>query len=178
LLKANRALLLYFGGRYDEALGELHAILDAEPNSAVAHWGAGLCYEQKGAAASAIAELQKAVSLSVSLNFKVSLAHAFGVFGKGAEARRILKMLQERARGSYVPSYWFAIVYAGSGQDELALDWLERAYQERSTVLAYLRLDPRLAPLHKDPRFGKLLERLGLPEAGAPIARTAEPASR
>ena len=45
-----------------------------------------------------------------------------------------------------VPSYWFALVHAGLGESDQALRYLERAYEERSTVLAYLLIDPRLAP--------------------------------
>jgi hypothetical protein len=41
--------------------------------------------------------------------------------------------------------------------------FLERAYQERSTVLAYLRIDPRLAPLRSDPRYADLVRRLAFP---------------
>ena len=65
------------------------------------------------------------------------------------------------AARSYVPSYWFALLHAGLGQRDSALRYLERAYEERSTVLAYLLIDPRLAPLRDDPRFLALARRLG-----------------
>jgi hypothetical protein len=71
-------------------------------------------------------------------------------------------MLKERSRQGYVPSYYFVLVHTALGEKDLAFESLERAYQERSTVLAYLRLDPRLAPLRSDPRFGNLLARLGV----------------
>ena len=60
-----------------------------------------------------------------------------------------------------MPSYYFALVHAGLGQRSEALRDLERAYEERSTVLAYLMIDPRLAPLRDDPRFHALARRLG-----------------
>jgi serine/threonine-protein kinase len=166
-LKANRALLLYFQGKYDDALRELAEISRADPKLPLVHWGIGLCQEQRGDGAAALAALTHAASLSGGLNIKASLGHAYGAFGKAAEARKVLAALRERARANYVPSYHFALVHAGLGEDELALEWLERAYQERSTVLAYVRLDPRLARLRALPRFVKLLERLGLPEPGA-----------
>jgi hypothetical protein len=53
------------------------------------------------------------------------------------------------------------LVHAGLGEREQALRYLERAYEERSTVLAYLLIDPRLAPLRDDPRFLTLARRLG-----------------
>ena len=59
-----------------------------------------------------------------------------------------------------MPSYYFALVHAGLGQLDQALRYLERAYEERSTVLAYLLIDPRLAPLRDEPRFLALTRRL------------------
>ena len=60
-----------------------------------------------------------------------------------------------------MPAYYFALVHAGLGEHAQALRYLERAYEERSTVLAYLLIDPRLAPLRDDPRFLTLARRLG-----------------
>jgi hypothetical protein len=73
----------------------------------------------------------------------------------------VLGELRAAAARSYVPSYYFAVVHAGLGQRDEALRYLERAYEERSTVLAYLMIDPRFAPLRDDPRFLALARRLG-----------------
>ena len=80
--------------------------------------------------------------------------------GNTARARSVLAALRAAAARSYVPSYWFALVHAGLGERDQALRYLERAYEERSTVLAYLLIDPRLAPLRNDPRFLALARRL------------------
>ncbi len=162
-LKANTALLSYFGGRYDQALAELLEMRKLDPKLPLVHWGIGLVYEQKAMYEEAIASLQKATSLSGSLNVKSSLGHAYAVARRRGEARAILDEVTERSRRSYVPSYYSALVYAGLGEKERAFEWLERAYQERSTVLAYLRIDPRVANLRNDPRFSDLLRRVGLP---------------
>ncbi len=61
--------------------------------------------------------------------------------------------MTERSKRSYVPSYYSALVYEGLENKDRASNGSERAYQERSTVLAYLGLDPRLANLRDDPRF-------------------------
>jgi serine/threonine-protein kinase len=160
-LKANTALLFYFSGRYDEALEQLFEVRKLDPNLPLVHWGIGLTYEQKGQQEQAIEALRKATSLSKSLNMQSSLGHAYARFGKRAEAQAILDMLRERSKESYVPSYFSALIYSGLGDKDRAFEWLERAFQERSTVLAYLRLDPRLAPLRSDPRFAELLRRIG-----------------
>ncbi len=163
-LRANTALLSYFGGRYDQALEELLELRRLEPKLPLVHWGIGLVHEQKRSYGEAIASLQQATSLSPSLNFKSSLGHAFALAGRRDEARAILGEITERSKRAYVPSYFSALVYAGLEDKDRAFEWLERAYQERSTVLAYLQLDPRLANLRSDPRFSDLLRRVGRPQ--------------
>ena len=78
-----------------------------------------------------------------------------------AKARGILVELNQKAAQTYVPAYYFALLYAGLGQRDQALRYLERAYEERSTVLAYLMIDPRIAALREEPRFVALARRLG-----------------
>jgi tetratricopeptide (TPR) repeat protein len=162
-LKANTALLFYFQGRYDDALSELVEISRTDPKLSLARWGIGLTYEQKGMRSEALDSLTQATKLSKSLNLLASLGHAQGLFGQPAPARQVLTVLEDRSRKNYVPSYYFAIVHTGLGDKERAFEWLEKAYQERSTVLAYLRIDPRLAPLRSDPRYAELVRRLGFP---------------
>lgn len=162
-LKANTALLSYFGRRYDQALAELLELRKLDPKLPLVHWGIGLVCEQKGLYEEAIKSLQKATSLSTSLNFKSSLGHAYAIAHRRDEARAILGEVTERSRRSYVPSYYSALVFAGLDEKDRAFEWLERAYQERSTVLAYLQIDPRLDPVRSDPRYAELLRRLAFP---------------
>jgi hypothetical protein len=72
----------------------------------------------------------------------------------------VLDTLRAAGARGYVPSYYFALVHTGLGERDQALRYLERAYEERSTVLAYLLIDPRLAPLRSEPRFVALARRL------------------
>ncbi|MCH7766719.1 MAG: hypothetical protein IH916_09195, partial [Acidobacteria bacterium] len=64
----------------------------------------------------------------------------------------------------HVPSIYPAGIYAGLGQNDRALEWLERAYEERSEVLILLKLEPIFDPPRSDPRFQSLLRRLNFPE--------------
>jgi serine/threonine-protein kinase len=158
-LLANRALLDYFAGRYDQADSRLREVLKSDSTDVLAKWGRALVAEQQGKPNEAIAILEP-ISGS-SLNRRSSLGHAYAVAGNLGRARAVLSELRTAAAKGYVPSYWFALVHAGLGQRDQALRYLERAYQERSTVLAYLLIDPRLAPLRSDPRFLALARRLG-----------------
>ena len=157
-LQANRALLEYFAGRYDEAERRLREVLKTDSTDVLAKWGLALVAEQQGRSSQAIALLEPIVGSSMLR--QSSLGHAYAVAGRTDRARRVLAKLQETSARSYVPAYWFAVVHAGLGNRDEALHHLERAYQERSTVLAYVLIDPRLASLRNDPRFVALTRRL------------------
>lgn len=158
-LLANRALLDYFAGRYEAADSRLREILQSDSTDVTVKWGLALVDEQEGRLDEAIAILEPIST--VSNNRKASLGHVYALAGKTAKARTVLSALHAAADRSYVPSYWFALVHAGLGERDQALRYLERAYEERSTVLAYLLIDPRLASLRDDPRFLALARRLG-----------------
>jgi eukaryotic-like serine/threonine-protein kinase len=158
-LKANSALLDYFSGRYQEAYAQLQSILQKDSTDITARWGMALVQEQLGRTKEAIGILEP-ISRP-SLNRLSSLGHVYGVAGRTAEARAILDTLHAESARRYVPAYWFALVHAGLGERDEAAQWLERAYQERSTILAYVRIDPRLQTLRDHPRFIALVQHLG-----------------
>jgi Flp pilus assembly protein TadD len=89
-------------------------------------------------------------------------AHACGRADDRAQARRILNGLVERSATSYVSPVNVAVGFIGLGDADGAFAWLERAYQERSQGLTYLKTDPLFDPLRSDPRFDNLLRRVGL----------------
>ena len=86
-----------------------------------------------------------------------------GVGGRAEEAREILAQLEKLARQKFVTSYGIALVHAGLGQDDAAFASLDKAFDERSNWLVWLRLDPRWNRLRSDPRFAKLERRMGFP---------------
>ena len=157
-LRTNRALLDYFAGRYDEAERKLKEVLQTDSTDVLARWGLGLVAEQQGRLDEAIAILEPIVG--ASLNRKSSLGHTYAVAGRTAKARAALAELRKAAAERYVPAYWFALVHAGLGERDQALRYLERAFEERSTILAYLLIDPRLERLRAEPRFIALAKRL------------------
>jgi hypothetical protein len=90
------------------------------------------------------------------------LGHASGAAGNRKEAQKILERLTERSKNQYVPSYWIAMIHVGLGDKDNAFSWLERAVQERSSWLAWAKVEPRFDSLHADPRFDSLLVRMQL----------------
>jgi len=71
--------------------------------------------------------------------------------------------LQARSRKQYVSPYYIAISYLGLGKNELAMDWLEKAYADRSNGLVFLEVEPELDPLRSNRRFVALQTKLNLP---------------
>ena len=84
-----------------------------------------------------------------------------GVSGKRKEALSALDELQMLAKTQYVTSYGVALVYAGLGDRDSAFKWLDKACDERTHWLVWLKLDPRWDTLRADPRFAELVRRVG-----------------
>ena len=70
----------------------------------------------------------------------------------------------EESKNQYVSPFYVALVYAGLQEKENALDWLEKAFQDRSNAMVFLKVDPELDGLRSLPRFQSLLAQLGLPQ--------------
>jgi serine/threonine-protein kinase len=167
VLKANAAMTLFFARRYDDAIQRLQELLELDSTYGVAHWGLGLAYEQKGLYPRAIAELEQALVRSKrDPNTLSSLGHVYAVAGRRPEASHLVDELAKQARQGYVSAFFFALIYAGRGETDQAIAALSQAAEERSTLLVYVRMDPRFAQLHSDPRFRALLRRIGLPSDG------------
>lgn len=86
-----------------------------------------------------------------------------GVSGRGAQARAALHELQDLSGKRFVTSYGVALVHAGLGDNDAAYAALEKAFEERSNWLVWLRLDPRWNALRADVRFAALVSRMRFP---------------
>ncbi|MGB7926060.1 MAG: winged helix-turn-helix domain-containing protein [Pyrinomonadaceae bacterium] len=149
--------------RWDEALGYYRKALEIDPSFHFAVFFAARCHVQKGEFDEAIAESRRAVALSGGSALTVAgLGYAYAAAGRKGEAREVLRDLTSRSGRRYVSSYLIATLYAGLGENDRALTWLEKAYEERDYLLVMLRIDPRLDGLRADPRFTDLLRRVGL----------------
>lgn len=138
----------------------------SRPDFWISHYFLGVGYEGSGRLQDAINEYQKAVELSQGdTDPTAGLAHAYAVAGRKADAEKIVQRWLRTATTSYVSPYMIATIYGGLGQKDKAFEFLEKAYQERSTDLPYFaRADLRLDELRSDPRLASLLRRLGLPQ--------------
>ncbi len=90
------------------------------------------------------------------------LATACAHAGRRTEALRLINELKQRRQTTYVPAGAFINPYLGLGDDDQAFVWFERAYQEQSNILQFLKVHPFFDPVRDDPRFKDLLRRVGL----------------
>ena len=162
IINADLAELLVIAHSYDESILQSRKTIEMDPNFALAHNQLAQAYLQKHMPEEAVPELQKAVQLSGGSPTCVgSLARAYAASGKRGEAVKLLKDLKKRSSPSYSDASEIAAIYASLGDSDQAMDWLERAYEERFNPAVLLR--PGYDPLRSDPRFQDLLRRVGLP---------------
>ena len=129
-----------------------------------AHVILGWAYEQKSMFPEAIAEFESAIANWKNVSMPIAaLAHTYAITGKKKEAQDLLNQLIEQSKERFVSAYDIAAVHVGMGDANQAFEWLDKAYEERSGFLPYIKCDRRFNPLHSDPRYQKLLERIGLP---------------
>ncbi len=156
---------LYMAREYDQAIEQLRNTIDMDPDFILPHLVLGQAYEQKKAYDLAITELRRAADLSQnSPPVLAALARTYAVSGRTTEARNLLDQLMQQSKKQYVSPFYVAIVYAGLGENDHALDWLEKAYGDHSNAIIFLKVDPQLDTLRSNPRFHELQRKLRLPD--------------
>lgn len=162
IINTNVGLNFYFARRYDSAIEQLQLALELEPNFFRAHLHLGMCYERKRMYPEAIAELEKARSISENSWTLAALGHCHASFGARAVAEKFLGQLIELSRRQYVSCATIAVVCAGfDDRADQTMEWLEKAYEERSGLLIWLKVWPIFDHLRSDWRFITFLRRIG-----------------
>jgi tetratricopeptide (TPR) repeat protein len=157
---------LLAAGRYDEALQQVQETLELDPHFPAAHQTLGWVYLHTRKQEEAIREFQSALKLSgaADTDLQLDLGFAYAVSGKRYDAIKILTQLEKLHDLGLVPSGSVAILHGALGDSNEAFSWLEKAYEERDPQLTYIKVGRRFEPLRKDPRFGQLVRRIGLPD--------------
>ncbi|MEO7998421.1 MAG: tetratricopeptide repeat protein [Gemmatimonadaceae bacterium] len=156
--------VMIFANQCERAIRHLHGSLLLDPDFCLSHYWMGQALMRNGQPKQALHYMQRTFQLAKnpkqpSARALAGLARAHAAAGETAEARRILDaLLEEERNGRYMPSFQFARVYQALGDIPQALTRFERAYEERAHSMVYLRVDPQLLPLMREPRFRKLVE--------------------
>jgi DNA-binding winged helix-turn-helix (wHTH) protein/TolB-like protein/Tfp pilus assembly protein PilF len=152
--------ILYYAGRYDEAIQILEQVLalDDRVNSARGFLIRSLI--AKGDYRRALEEIDKHPLQTQGSN--AFRAQALALSGQREAVRAELERVLELSKQRYVAAYDIALIYVALADKEAAFHWLERAVEDLSTPIGFLARDPALNPLHSDPRFAALVQRIGI----------------
>jgi tetratricopeptide (TPR) repeat protein len=159
-----RVRLLYYARRYDEAIEQYQRTRAADPNVA------GFCtfgifaYQQKGRFDEAIPTATRISAASPNEMLpRAALARSYGVMGNRDEAQKVVGAMLDLSQRRFISEYDFAVAYSGWNPEE-TLRWLEKAYEGRTGLMVYARVDSVWDDLRPDPRFQELIKRIGIPQ--------------
>lgn len=159
IISADLAEVLLVGRQNEQSIQQSLSTIALDPAFAVAHYQLGQAYVQNQMYSDAMVEFQKAIVLSgANTTFSSNLAYVYALAGRRGEAVKILDDQMNRERVSN--SAQIALIYVGLGNNDQAMTWLERAYEERFNPSILAR--PSFDPLRSDKRFQALMHRIGL----------------
>jgi TolB-like protein/Tfp pilus assembly protein PilF len=158
----NRGRVQYFKRDPARALKTFHTALELDPQLEVAPLALAEAYVQSSLLEQAMETLQESTAPTEDEARLAALGSVYGLSRQPERARQVLQQLEEVARHQHVSGYYFSQVYLALGETEPALDWLERAAEERSPLIVYVKVAPQFDKLRAEPRFHALLRRIGL----------------
>jgi TolB-like protein/Tfp pilus assembly protein PilF len=165
VINADLGVALVTARRYDKAIAQLRKAIEMDPYFYYAHYNLGKALQLNGQLEEAVTEYKKAAALNDDPLVLGLLAQGYAKLGQRDEALKTLEQLQQTATRRYVWNYTFAVVHVGFGENDKAIDVLERDYREQVDYeLALLKVDPMLDPLRGDPRFEALVAKVFAPK--------------
>jgi len=158
---AQLSYILALCKHYDEALHQAYYALDLDPRYPFAHACAGLAYLGLKRPDDAVEALRKALECAPGSHLLMAaFAHALAIDGQTEDARKLVMELINHETSQPKPTYHIGVALAALGETERAMDWLERAREERSNWLLFMESDIRLDPVRKHPKMFTLLAEL------------------
>ena len=162
ILRANLATCELYARRTDEAMAPFKEAVLQRPDDAGAHEDLGRALGALGRHAEAVGEFQKAAQVAGDNPMVLAqLAYHQARSGQEKEAQALMDRLLSESKTRRVAPYYFALVEAGLGRSDRALQYLEQVVAERHVGAISLNVDPEFDPLRPDPRFAELLHRIG-----------------
>jgi len=147
--------------QYDQALELGRRATTLEPTFSFAHAVMALAHALKGQSAEAIAAAATAVRVDPS-PFNLALqADVYALAGRRREAEAVQAQLQQSIKHHYVCSYEVASAYIALRDYDQAYKWLDKAYDDRSDCMIWLKVDPRMDEIRKQPRFQEIMRKVG-----------------
>jgi tetratricopeptide (TPR) repeat protein len=163
-INIDRAYILYYSARNEEALRSVRLALEMNPKFAPGYFWLGRIYTSEGRYADAEAALENIGPLRTWTPAMAVRGYLYARAGRVNEARTVLAEFDDLVRQQrYASGYAIAVIYAGLGDRERVFSYLDAALRERSHWLVWLNRDPRWNDVRRDPRFQNLVRNVGLP---------------
>jgi len=166
-LVSNRSLGVAFwvAGLLDDAIQQFRKTLEIHPHNSLIHALLADAYACAGHTEQAIEKCAEALAFDPRVMFvRMSVATTYAKVGRTVEARKIVEEAEKAWKVGDGSSWWIATVHARLGDKATAFEWLERAFQEHTNFIIYLKFHPFWETLHGDPRFDDLAKRIGIPD--------------
>jgi Flp pilus assembly protein TadD len=158
------AYILLTARRFDDARREYDDIVKVDPANFQGHVGIVETHLARGALADARQSLDDAYRLTGrASDLRVLAAYMYALAGDERESRRLIAELTSDPERAPARPAEIAGVLGVLGDTTEAFSWFERAVNSGDTTVGYVAIDPRYDALRADPRFERLLARLGLP---------------
>jgi serine/threonine-protein kinase len=160
---SGEGIYLFLARRYDEAIKQFNETIAMDPNFPIPYVWSALTYIEKGMVDEALVAGEKYTVLTGGSGLGVAVqGYIYARAGRRSEAQNIVEQLVQYSKQRYVPAIVVALIYAGLGETDLALEWLEKAYEQRDPQMFRIKVVPSFDPLRSDPRFIALLKKMGL----------------
>ncbi|MBV9483919.1 MAG: protein kinase [Acidobacteria bacterium] len=157
----------FYAHRWDDAIAQFRQALERESQFLAAHEGLVKCYQKKGMQKETIEELEAELRIAEDGELAQAVRNAYSGDGYAAALRALYSARLEQYRyashAMYVSPLLMADLYSLLDKKDEAFKWLEKAYEERSSKLTDLKIDPDFDSLRSDPRFTALVRKIGLP---------------
>jgi eukaryotic-like serine/threonine-protein kinase len=164
VISKNVGTILYYARRFEDSIAQYRRALDLDPHFARTHFYLGLAYEQTGQFSKGIESLENAIKIAGRMPVMLaSLGHIYARGGNRQHAQELLLELQNHPPEQYISSFCMAIICAGLGDTADMFDWLAKAYEERSSWLFAIKVEPMFHSYRSESRFINLISRIGLP---------------
>jgi len=158
----------YFARRFPEAIQQFQAALELDDNFSSARFDLARVYALTGKAQEGAAEIQRVITQNgTNASFLAELGYAYAKAGRAREARAALAEVQKRRVREHVAPATMAWLFAGLGEYDQAIRWLQREYSEQGNYLPFINTDPSLDGLRSQPHFQELLAKLRFPNSPA-----------
>ncbi len=163
LTHSNLGATYALAGQNDRAVEQIQHALLLDPQYWMAFLRLGWTHLCAGRFEEAIPVIETAAELSGRIPYVLgSLGYAYARVGRFREAQEILKQLEQQSIASYVLPGALARIYVGLGETDKGIDWLEKAIEERDSMLYVYFLSPLFDSLRSHPRYHALLRKMNM----------------